>query len=186
MLESQIYFKKKKITSSFECGQAEFSTSHCRSWSSWPGPTPLPLACPLWKSGCPPLKRSLGVCWRPHLCPVEIPWDEGKCRAGKPIAPWPGIQATPKAERGLRDHPGVSRLPLPPSAKELTEGLLLLQKKVQTLFKNRHFCPFLSIFFFFFKELSFHLRKKKPFQGVLNFRARIRGCLSVSLWEVAF
>ena len=106
---------------------------------------------------------------------MEIPWDEGKCRAVKPIAPWPGIQATPKAERGLRDHAGVSRLPLPPSAKELTGGLLRLQKKVLTLFKNRHFCPFLSFFLFFFlrAELSspFVEEEEKAFPRCFEFQS---------------
>lgn len=45
--------KKKKKASSAECRHAEFSTSHCRGWASWPGHTPWPLACTLWKSGCP-------------------------------------------------------------------------------------------------------------------------------------
>ena len=156
---------------------------------TWPhprGPWRAPSGsqgAPQTQSGCllrtPPLSDGNTLGWQKiqgRETSSSLAWNSGHSQGRERPAgpPW-----------GSPGYPSLSQ-----QGRGKSVGLLRLQKKVLTLFKNPRFCLFLSFFFFFFKELSFHLlswrRKKKPFQGVLNFRAPIRGCLSVSLWEVAF
>ena len=137
-----------------EAGLPDLATP-CGPWRAPSGSQGVPQT----QSGCllrtPPLSDGNTLGWRKiqgRETNSSLAWNSGHSQGRERPAgpPW-----------GSPGYPSLSQ-----QGRGKSVGLLCLQKKVLTLFKNPRFCPFL---FFFFKELSFHLlswRRKKSLSKV--------------------
>ena len=142
-----------------EAGLPDLATP-CGPWRAPSGSQGVPQT----QSGCllrtPPLSDGNTLGWRKiqgRETNSSLAWNSGHSQGRERPAgpPW-----------GSPGYPSLSQ-----QGRGKSVGLLCLQKKVLTLFKNPRFCPFLFFFFKSWAFISFHGGGRKAFPRCFEFQS---------------